>query len=220
MLRLSLVLVLVGICHAQLLFTTDKYCTSWPYVSRWFEIGYIPVCLNNIMQKSLVRAYFGPVELQKPVQYADIARLLVLFKYGGWYVDHDVRPTPRCRQVRRFPDTTFGLEANLSMNEKKPYPKMLRQSLMLSQIYGKRHDERLYAMAKNLTARSVLPIPPGVLMYEYILQSSGNIAQTQLWTGTVLPIYWFGCGQQHSHSPPCTDPRCWGCHTFTGTWLQ
>lgn len=201
-----------------LLFTTDKDCSKWDYAEEWTALGYSTTCLGNIDIRNLVVSHCRD-RPRKIIQYADIARLLILYEQGGWYVDSDVRPTRRCQAVTSFPETTFGLESDFATVDEANRYGMLQQSLSLWAIYGKKGDARLLENAKKLCALSTRTARPRESRQKYIFSTSGPTIQTQLWNGTVLPVSVFGCGQQHSNSPPCHAESCWGCHGFKGRWL-
>lgn len=200
------------------LFTTDRDCSSWSG-EAWANAGYSPVCLNNSVQQQIVHRHCWYLP-KLVIQYSDIARLLVLYENGGWYVDSDVSITPRCYHTKEFANTTFGLEADLDDDVAANW-NMEPRSLALWAIYGVKGDPMLKSMACQLARQSSGPVPPESSIDEYehhILATSGPLAQTRIWNGTVAPIGVFGCGQDHSHSPPCTEMSCWGCHSFKGRW--
>lgn len=200
------------------LFTTDRDCHSWKFKRQWKDIGYSPECLNDSRIHNIVKSYCY-AKPTKIIQYSDIARLLVLYEKGGWYVDSDVRPTPRCATEQAFSETTFGLESNFATLDEANEYGMLQKSLSLWTIYGKKGDPRLLHNACLLAKLAEQEQAPHQSIHNYILVTSGPSAQTRLWNGTVLPISAFGCGQAHSNSPPCTAKSCWGCHEFKGRWL-
>lgn len=200
------------------LFTIDQDCKSWRHMQKWESIGYNTSCLGHREIRDLVVRHCRHRPL-KIIQYADIARLLLLYERGGWYVDSDVRPTPRCETLVSFPETTFGLESNFASAREASGYGMLQQSLSLWAIYGKRGDSRLLANAQKLCSLSTRRQKPRESRHHYILSTSGPTAQTELWNGRVLPVSVFGCGQRHSRSPPCHAESCWGCHQFAGRWL-
>ena len=201
-----------------LLFTTDKDCDSWKYFKEWKDLGYTPECMNHDRVKYLVETYCHH-QPRKIIQYSDIARLLILYERGGWYVDSDVRPTPRCGILKSFPDTTFGLESDFDTDKQASGYGMLQQSLSLWTIYGKQGDARLLNNACMLSSLAERKQKPEETTQQYIFKTTGPTIQTRLWNGTVLPISVFGCGQVHSGSPPCSESSCWGCHEFNGRWL-
>ena len=200
------------------LFTTDKNCSAWPYRSHWLRAGYEPFCMDDVFLRELVTSHCKHAP-QKLIQYSDIGRLLILYARGGWYVDSDVKPTPLSHMLRSYPGTTFGLESNFSLRNAK-HLGMLPESLALWTIYGVKGDERLKDMACTMAHLSTEKKPGFEKLQRYIFRTSGPTAQKRLWTGRVLPIGVFGCGQAHSQSPRCSAPTCWGCHTFRGRWLK
>jgi mannosyltransferase OCH1-like enzyme len=210
--------LMFAVCGGQPLFTTDKSCGSWKYEKQWAILGYRPTCLGDNEIKELVHQYCWGRPRQM-IQYSDIARLLILYKHGGWYVDSDVRPTPLCISTKLFSDTTFGLESNFESDAQADGYNMLRKSLSLWSIYGKRGDKRLLQNACILAERAMREQAVGESRQAYIFWTTGPSIQTQLWNGSVLPVSVFGCGQHHSNSPSCASRTCWGCHTFGGRWL-
>lgn len=200
------------------LFTTDRNCSVWPYRSAWQQAGYASICMDSQFQRIMVHSYCKHTP-SEPIQYSDISRLLILYKQGGWYVDSDVEPTSLSTRLHSLPNTTFGLESDFSVDTAKEYG-MLPQSIAMWAIFGIKGDERLKDMACTLAYLSSEPKPSFELFTDYIFRTSGPTAQTRLWQGAVLPVNVFGCGQAHSHSPPCTAVSCWGCHKFSGSWRQ
>ena len=201
------------------LFTTHRNCSLWKYSKQWQDLGYDTECMDDTRVMQIVASYcqHRPREM---IQYADIARLLILYENGGWYVDSDVRPTPRCGTLQSFSQTTFGLESDFSTKSQAGAYGMLQQSLSLWAFYGVKGDERLLQNARILSSRAEQKRKPGESLHAYILRSTGPTIQTQLWNGTVLPVSVFGCGQRHSRSPPCYALSCWGCHEFNGSWIR
>eukprot|EP00986_Skeletonema_menzelii_P000869 scaffold243_cov140-Skeletonema_menzelii.AAC.11 len=201
------------------LFTTHPDCRLWKFSKQWQDLGYDTECMDNTKVQQMVASYckHSPREM---IQYADIARLLILYENGGWYVDSDVRPTPRCGILQSFPQTTFGLESDFETKTQADNEGMLQQSLSLWAIYGVKGDKRLLQNACILSSLAEQKKNPGESQHHYILRTTGPTSQTQLWNGTVLPISVFGCGQGHSGSPPCSALSCWGCHEFKGRWIR
>ena len=149
-----LLFVIIPTTDATLLFTTTRNCTTWRYHDEWKQIGYIPVCMEDARIMQLVHLYCpSRGKPQHLIQYADIARLLVLYENGGWYVDHDVIPTKRCAITKAFSETTFGLESDFGRPALAKLYKMHRKSLALWSIYGVRNDTRLLRMACILAKR-------------------------------------------------------------------
>jgi hypothetical protein len=210
--------MLLALSLAQNLFTTDRTCSSWEHRHAWLQMGYSPRCLDNAAVRSLVHRVCK-VRMPLIIQYADVARLIVLYESGGWYVDSDVVPTKRCIHTRAFANTTFGLESNFGSQREADGYGMLQHSLALWAIFGWKGAIRLLEMAKvisgiaNETARQ-----PGQSLESYVHHTTGPTAQTKAWGGPVLPVNVFGCGQAHSGSPGCRHHTCWGCHRFSGRW--
>ena len=199
------------------LFTTDKNCPSWQHRGTWQHAGYATFCMNNAYLRRLVHRHCKH-HPQKTIHYSDIGRLLILHEAGGWYVDSDVAPTALSKKLRSYPDTTFGLESDFSV-QKGMQMGMLPKSLVLWTIYGVKGDVRLKDMACTLAHMAAEPQPNFESIQTYIFRTSGPTAQMRLWKGTVLPVEVFACGQEHSNSPPCSAATCWGCHHFKGRWL-
>lgn len=202
---------------AHNLFTTARDCTHWPYRNAWHQAGYTPFCMDYNFQKIIVNHHckHRPIRM---IQYSDIGRLLILYEKGGWYVDSDVEPTPLSRTLQSFTNTTFGLESNFGVNQAKAMG-MLPKSIVLWTIFGIKGDQRLKNMACTLAHLSTEPQPKFENIRTYIHRTTGPTIQTRLWQGRKLPVNVFGCGQQHSNSPPCSASTCWGCHHFKNSWL-
>ena len=179
------------------------------------RFGLYARCMNNDRVKYLVETYCHH-QPRKIIQYSNIARLLILYERGGWYVDPNVRPTPRCGILKSFPDVTVGLESDFDTEEQASGYGMLQQSLSLWAIYGKKGDARLLTNACMMSSLAERKQNPEETTQQYVHKTTGPTIQTRLWNGTVLPISVFGCGQVHSGSPPCSESSCWGCH---GRWL-
>ena len=201
----ALFLFLSTISSKPSIFTRDVDCGSWPHLTAWKRAGYDPVCIGDTEVHEVVHRHCKH-RPRKLIQYGDIARLLILYENGGWFVDSDVRPTALSRKVRRLRNTTFGLQ---STNER---------SLLLWTIYGVRGDERLKDMACTLAHLSTEPPPAGESYESYIHRTSGHLIHTRLWRDEPMPVEVFGCGQPNSLSPPCKAHSCWGCHQIRGRW--
>lgn len=215
---MAVVLIVFALGLATIpLSTTKPVCNRWPFEPAWRRIGYEPHCYNTTEQVAITRKHCPDKPLH-PIQYSDVSRLLILFEHGGWYVDSDVRPTPRCSHNKAFNKTTFGLESDFS-DTKAAQMGMLQQSLSMWAIYGLKGDTQLKTMACTLARQSTRPVRSDESWYSYILHTSGPTAYTHLWKGPVLSVNVFGCGQRHSGAPPCSSPTCWGCHLFAGSWL-
>ena len=206
--------------HAPLLFTTARDCSQWKYRGAWRAHGYVPVCIDDNRLKQLVWTHCRRAPTLM-IQYADIGRHLLLYEHGGWYVDSDVRPTPRCQALKSFPNTTFGLESNFgTSSERSLHYWMLSRSVCLWSIYGVAGDQNLRRLACNLAIAAENPSRPGETVREYVFRTTGPSAVSKLVNGQVTqPVSVFGCGQPHSQSPPCSAASCWGCHTFQNSWL-
>ena len=126
-------------------FPTHPDCSSWEFSKQWKDLGYHTECMDNAKVKQMVASYceHRPREI---IQYADIARHLILYENGGWYVHSDVRPTPRCGVLQSFPQTTFGLESDFATKTQADNEGMLQQSLSLWAIYGVREINASYRM--------------------------------------------------------------------------
>ena len=200
-----------------LLATTRADCKAWTFEREWQRMGYRTKCFDGKAQRAITHRYCERRPLHR-IQYSDISRLLLLYNRGGWYVDSDVRPTARCSWLTNFSVTTFGLESNFD-ERKAASMGMLPKSLSMWSIYGVKGDERLKEMACSLAQQSTRPIRAGESWVSYVHHTSGPTAYTKLWNGKTLGIEVFGCGQSHSHSPPCSEKTCWGCHLFANSWI-
>lgn len=203
---------------AVLLFTTHYNCRLWNSAS-WENIGYTPKCIDFDGQSRLLQKYCRHKPLYR-IQYADIARLLILYENGGWYVDSDTLPTPRCQKLRIMPNTTFGLESDFPTLQQANQMGMLQKSIAMWAFYGVKNDSRLLRMACKLAGLSTRPRESSESFGQYIHHTSGPTMYAKLWNYSTLPVSVFGCGQQHSNAPPCNAPSCWGCHQFKNTWLH
>ena len=211
---MNLIYVAAAIASPRL-FTTHRKCSEWD-AAQWRHLGYRARCINHSRMRRVVRRHCAH-EPQLDIQYADIARLLILYDWGGWYVDSDVLPTVRSAKTFSFEETVFGLESNFDAHTAKQMG-MLPKSLAMWAIFGLRGDARLKSMACRLAAQSTRPRGVGESLDRYVHTTSGPTAYTELWNGTILPLNVFGCGQQHSGSPECSSSTCWGCHQFEGSW--
>ena len=202
------------------LFTTLRDCSQWKYRGAWRAHGYNPVCIDDNRLKQLVSTHCGRVPILM-IQYADIGRHLILYEHGGWYVDSDVRPTPRCMALKSFQNSTFGLESNFGTStERSLHYWMLSRSVCLWSIYGVSGDQNLRRLACELAIAAENPPRPGEPVRDYVFRTTGPTAVSKLLNGQVTqPVSVFGCGQPHSKSPPCSAASCWGCHTFQNSWL-
>ena len=206
--------------HAPLLFTIARDCSQWKYRGAWKAHGYNPVCVRDNRLKQLVWTHCRRVPIRM-IQYADVGRHLLLYERGGWYVDSDVRPTPRCQTLKTFPNTTFGLESDFTTSgERSRHYWMLPRSLCLWAIYGIAGDPVLRNVACALAAAAEDPMRSTENVRDYIFRTTGPTAVAKLWASRpTQPVSVFGCGQPHSRSPPCSAASCWGCHTFQNSWL-
>ena len=200
------------------LLTTHYNCKLWNETSQlWRQMGYHTECIAFDDQSALISKYC-PSKPNLRIQYSDVSRLLAIYEKGGWYVDSDVVPTPRCKTLRHFNETTFGLESNFLSVKEAQWWKMLQKSIAMWAFFGTRKDNRLLKMACEISRLSTRRKNAQESLVDYIFHTSGPFQYSSLWSGPTLPVSVFGCGQRHSKSPPCHADSCWGCHSFRGSW--
>ena len=205
--------------HAPLLFTIARDCSQWKYRGAWKAHGYNPVCIDDNRLKQLVWTHCRRAPTLM-IQYADIGRHLLLYEHGGWYVDSDVRPTPRCMALKSFPNTTFGLESNFKTSAGAVTALLDDVSQCLSLVNMVLLEiKNLRRLACNLSycRRSAFcRVKPCVIMF---FRTTGPSAVSKLLISQVTqPVSVFGCDSR-IRSLLRVPPSCWGCHTFQNSWL-
>ena len=206
--------------HTRTVYTTMHVCSGWKWQSKWQRAGFVTKCIDDQQQRMYISKFLkGPVPQLLPIQASDISKAILMYAHGGYYADADVEPLLRIRE-EDLHGRVLGLESNFS-SRKAAEMHMMQRSLALWIFHGEKGDKWWLRLAQHCLD-NVARMPRGdARTYDYILHTTGPTAWTTF-AGNVdaKPIYYFGCGQQHSHSPPCTDPRCFCCHHFAGSWLR
>ena len=198
-------------------YTTMRTCNGWIWQSKWQKAGFITKCIDEQQQRNYIFKFLqGPIPQLLPIQASDIAKAILMYAHGGYYADSDVEPLPRIHEALH--GRVLGLESNFSPS-KAAEMRMLQRSLALWMFHGEQGDKWWLRLAQHCL-NNVAKMPRRTdVINDYIHHTTGPTAWTKFSDNVdVKPIYYFGCGQGHSHSPPCTDPRCFCCHYFAGSW--
>ena len=164
------------------------------------------------------------------VQISDVSRFLILYKYGGIYVDSDVKPNIRwAKQLSTFIDPKYeviiGYEANMVSNfDKTTYSGVLPRSICMWTFLSKPGSKVMLTIARGLYKR-IKPKREGQSLDKYVHWTTGPSAVTKIIENNypklqIAPVTLFGCGQKHSSAGNCGTPKNFVQHHFRGTWRK
>lgn len=164
------------------------------------------------------------------IQISDISRFLILHKYGGIYVDSDVKPNGRwSKELSRFVDPQYnvilGYEANMVSNiDRTRFPGVLPKSICMWTLISKPGSKVMLTIAKGLYKR-IKPKRGGQSLDKYVHMTTGPSAVTLVVQHNfpniqIAPVTLFGCGQRHSSAGPCGTPKNFVQHHFKGSWRK
>lgn len=204
---------------------------------------------SNQEQNDFVATFFPNLfsffkSITYDIERVDFWRLLVIYRYGGVYLDADsvvLRPFDSWISMedssKQHIHLVFGIEGNIPTG---PYPTARRRTLMNGQFAATpRHPFMAFLInyvIKTATLSTSLSqvgnfSGPGRLAeamdiyldryhltLEQVFNTNGNLVVDDIY---FLSINGFGCGQKHSGSEPCYNhPSALVSEGFEGSWLN